>query len=70
MLRLLLVCVFVLIKKNYFSRQAVQPTNTQASPPRPSTLLISEPKPVPTSARKLARASSPTKVSRRIVSNL
>ena len=46
----------------FCSRQTTQPTNTQASPPRPSTLLISEPKPVPTSARKLARASSPTKV--------
>ncbi|XP_055619680.1 serine/threonine-protein kinase unc-51 isoform X2 [Toxorhynchites rutilus septentrionalis] len=29
--------------------------NAQASPPRPSTLLISEPKPVPSTARKITR---------------
>ncbi|XP_037024715.1 serine/threonine-protein kinase ULK2 [Bradysia coprophila] len=62
---------FVLVPKNIpvdqgvvnyeRNRQAIQPSNTQASPPRPSTLLISELKPVPTSARRLARASSPTK---------
>ncbi|KXJ76865.1 hypothetical protein RP20_CCG008824 [Aedes albopictus] len=35
-------------------------SNAQASPPRPSTLPISEPKPVPSSARKLSRQQSQT----------
>ncbi|XP_062562804.1 serine/threonine-protein kinase ULK2 isoform X1 [Armigeres subalbatus] len=35
-------------------------SNAQASPPRPSTLPISEPKPVPTAARKISRQQSQT----------
>ncbi|XP_055592572.1 serine/threonine-protein kinase ULK2 [Uranotaenia lowii] len=35
-------------------------TNAQASPPRPSTLPISEPKPVPTGARKMSRPQTQT----------
>lgn len=35
-------------------------TNAQASPPRPSSLPISEPKPVPTAARKISRQQSQT----------
>lgn len=35
-------------------------SNAQASPPRPSSLPISEPKPVPSSARKLSRQQSQT----------
>uniref|UniRef100_A0A8W7PWP0 Protein kinase domain-containing protein n=1 Tax=Anopheles coluzzii TaxID=1518534 RepID=A0A8W7PWP0_ANOCL len=35
-------------------------SQAQASPPRPSTLPISEPKPVPTAARKVSRAQAQT----------
>lgn len=35
-------------------------SNAQASPPRPSTLPISEPKPVPTAARKISRPQTQT----------
>ncbi|KAJ6646879.1 Serine/threonine-protein kinase ULK1 [Pseudolycoriella hygida] len=62
---------FVLVPKNIpvdqgivnyeRNRHGTQPANIQASPPRPSTLLISESKPVPVSSRKLTKASSPPK---------
>ncbi|XP_037908173.1 serine/threonine-protein kinase unc-51 isoform X3 [Hermetia illucens] len=43
-------------ERKYGFRQGnrMQPTNPQASPPRPSTLPISEPKPVPVPARRLS----------------
>lgn len=43
-------------------RVPIPSPNSQASPPRPSSLPISEPKPVPTVTRKMSQPITPTKV--------
>lgn len=46
-----------------YSRPIVSTPNAQASPPRPSSLPISEPKPIPTAgARRFSRPQTPPKV--------
>lgn len=47
------------MKLYFYNRYNKPPSNS--SPPRPSTLPISEPKPVPTT-RRFARLQSPPKV--------